>query len=113
MRKDIKAEIGAKIRQLRTAKGLTIEELAYLAGVHPAYLGEAERGKKNFSLLTLEKLAGALGIKLGGISSGEKTDYSRDKSVPAKLLSLVKDASPEEMEFIIKTAKFLLKNKKK
>lgn len=101
-----------RIRQLRQQKGLTIEETAHLAGVHPNYLGDAERGKKNFSLKTLEKLAKALAVPVSNIFSG-KIANSATKSAPVdRLISLFKTASPEEQEFLVQTAKFIIRNKK-
>mgnify|MGYP001590633421 CR=1 FL=1 len=112
MKSNIKTEIGMRIRTLRQEKGLTIEELAHSAGVHPNYLGEAERGKKNFSITTLEKLAKALEAPVSELFSGKIANFT-EKSRPAgRLASLCKDASPEEQEFIIKTAKFILRRKK-
>jgi len=112
MKNDIRFDIGARIRQLRQKKGLTIEETAHLAGVHPNYLGDAERGKKNFSITTLEKIAKVLGVPVSGMLSG-RIETHTVKSAPAdKLVSLFKNASPYEQNFIIQTAKFIIRDKK-
>ncbi|MBU2574650.1 MAG: helix-turn-helix transcriptional regulator [Elusimicrobia bacterium] len=112
MKSDIKIEIGMRIRQLRRKKGLTIEETAHLAGVHPNYLGEAERGKKNFSVATLEKIAKALEAPVSELFSGRIANFAAKSGPGGRLASLCKDASPEEQDFIIKTAKFILRNKR-
>ena len=53
--------VGKRIRKARKAKNLTLEELAERCGLHPAYIGQLEeRGVKNASLYTLEKIACAL-----------------------------------------------------
>jgi len=112
MKNDIRFDIGARIRQLRQKKGLTIEETAHLAGVHPNYLGDAERGKKNFSITTLEKIAKVLGVPVSGMLSGG-IEANSVKSAPVdRLVSLFKNASPGEQNFIIQTAKFIIHNKK-
>ena len=49
--------VGKRIRKARKAKNLTLEELAERCGLHPAYIGQLERGVKNASLYTLEKIA--------------------------------------------------------
>ena len=55
--------LGTAIRNLRQALRLTQEELAKQVGVTQGYIGHLERGlKKNPSLLTLKKLARALGV---------------------------------------------------
>ena len=88
MKSDIKLEIGMRIRQLRQKKGLTIEETAHSAGVHPNYLGEAERGKKNFSITTLEKIAKALGAPVSELFSGKIANYTAKSSPDSRLASL-------------------------
>ena len=109
---DIKTEIGMRIRQLRQKKGLTIEETAHSAGVHPNYLGEAERGKKNFSVTTIEKIAKALEVPVSEMFSGKIANYAAKPAPGGRIASLCKDASPAERDFLIKTAEFLLRNKK-
>mgnify|MGYP001558474840 CR=1 FL=1 len=104
--------IGMRIRQLRRENGLTIEEAAHSAGVHPNYLGEAERGKKNFSITTIEKIARALGVPVSEIFSGKIANYAVKPGPASRLAALCKDASPAEQDFIIKTAKFIIRNKK-
>lgn len=39
--------LGARLRQYRIQKGYSQERLAGLAGVHPTYVGQLERGEKN------------------------------------------------------------------
>ena len=111
MQNDIRAEVGQRIRQLRKNKGLSIEELAHLAGVHPNYLSEAECGKKNFSLTTIEKIAKALDAAVAELFSGKTASYSPKTRGTNKLAYLLMDAGPKEMDFIIRTAKFILKRK--
>jgi transcriptional regulator with XRE-family HTH domain len=111
MQNDIRAEVGLRIRQLRKNKGLSIEELAHLAGVHPNYLSEAECGKKNFSLTTIEKLAKALGVAVSELFSGRTASYSPKTIGTNKLGYLLRDAGPKEIDFIVRAVKFLLKRK--
>jgi transcriptional regulator with XRE-family HTH domain len=53
-------KLGNKIREHRQAKGYSQEELAFRAGLHRAYIGGVERGERNITVLTLEKIAEAL-----------------------------------------------------
>ena len=56
--------LGAAIRKTRLAKGVSQEELAFLAEVDRSYLGRVERGDNNVAILTLAKIAKALGISV-------------------------------------------------
>ncbi|OGM19756.1 transcriptional regulator [Candidatus Woesebacteria bacterium RIFCSPHIGHO2_01_FULL_38_10] len=62
---DIRAKFGKHLRKIREGKGLTQEGLADLAGMHFTYIGQIERGKRNPSLINLERLAKALKIDAG------------------------------------------------
>lgn len=59
-----KGDLGRAVRKLRGEHGLTIERLAFTAGIHPTYLSCIERGQRNPSWQTLCFLAGALQIPL-------------------------------------------------
>ena len=54
---------GVAVRQSREAKGWSQERLAEHSDLNRSYVGEIERGSAIASLLTVEKLAVALGVK--------------------------------------------------
>lgn len=56
--------IGENIRLLRIARNLSQEQLALNAGVNTSYIGQIERGEKNPTIKTLEKISSALNIHL-------------------------------------------------
>ena len=57
--------LGKIIHELRLEKNLTIETLAYHAGISVSHMGYIERGTKtNIQMDTLENIAKALDIKL-------------------------------------------------
>ena len=56
--------IGQRIRNYRTQQNLSQEKLAEMAGCHPTYIGQLERGEKNATLESVEKIASALNIPL-------------------------------------------------
>jgi len=57
-------QLGKYLRQAREKRGWSQEELAYKCGLHRTYIGSVERGEYNISLLSLRKIADALGISL-------------------------------------------------
>ena len=54
--------IGQRIRNYRTQKGFSQEKLAELSGCHPTYIGQLERGEKNATLESVERISSALDI---------------------------------------------------
>lgn len=60
----IQKQFGERIKDLRLAKGLSQEELAFRAGVHRTYLGGIERGERNPSLKNIAAIAMALDVAL-------------------------------------------------
>jgi transcriptional regulator with XRE-family HTH domain len=53
---------GVNIRAYRHAQGISQEELAVALGVHRTYMGGVERGERNLTLRSLERLAERMGI---------------------------------------------------
>lgn len=60
---------GAMVRQLRSEAGLSQEEFADRCKLHRTYIGSIERGEKNVTLATANKIASALGIALSSLIS--------------------------------------------
>jgi len=55
------------LRQLREERGWSQEQLAERADLNRSYLGEVERGRAVPSIVTVAKLAAALGIQLSSL----------------------------------------------
>lgn len=62
------AALGQAIRRLRRARRLTIEDLAYSAGIHATYLSSIERGFRNPTWGKVQQLAEALGMSLAALA---------------------------------------------
>ena len=60
----IAEKVAKRIKGLRAEKGLSQEELAFLSGVHRAYIASLEMGKRNISLRTLEKIVNAFNMTM-------------------------------------------------
>lgn len=57
-------KFGDKLKNLRTSKGLTLEQLAFEADIELSQVHRVEKGKINPTLTTLIALAKGLGITL-------------------------------------------------
>lgn len=64
--------VGGRIRCFREQAGLTQQELAEKAGLRQSHISRLEKGHHSPSALTMEKIAGALGIAVSELdpSSG-------------------------------------------
>ena len=60
----VQREFGNRLREIRQEQCFTQEELAHRAGLNRTYIGDIERGEKNLTLVSMEKLARALGVKM-------------------------------------------------
>jgi transcriptional regulator with XRE-family HTH domain len=58
---------GAKLKQLRLKKGLTLEQLAFEADIELSQVHRVEKGKVNPTLTTLIAIAKGLGVNLSEI----------------------------------------------
>ncbi len=71
---DIRAKFGKRLRELRTVKGYSQEQLAEMATLHWTYIGGIERGERNPTLINIERLARALNISLPELLSFDKPE---------------------------------------
>jgi transcriptional regulator with XRE-family HTH domain len=62
MEGDLQKDVGRRVRRIRTERGISQEELAGTLGVHRTYLGGVERGERNLTLRSVERLADRLGV---------------------------------------------------
>jgi transcriptional regulator with XRE-family HTH domain len=60
-------EIGLRIRQLREAKELSLQEFADKLDIEYNNVIRIEKGRTNFTIGTLVKIANALEIPIGGL----------------------------------------------
>lgn len=58
---------GTTVKSTRSALGISQEELAGRAGLHRTYISDVERGARNPSLKSIEKLAEALELSVAGL----------------------------------------------
>lgn len=89
--------VGAKLRNIRSMKGLSIEGLANHIGVSKLTLGKIERGDANPTLSVLWKIASGLSIPLTSLFSVESDVLISRKKEGIQINSLDKVFSVEHM----------------
>jgi len=68
---DTSSELGYRLRQLRSGRGLSLRALAESSGVTASALSQIENGKNSPSVSTLKKILAALDTTLGAFFAGE------------------------------------------
>jgi transcriptional regulator with XRE-family HTH domain len=65
-------QVGHRIRQLRTTKGISGRELASRAGVTAAYISRLENAKVSPTVATLSRIAHAMDATISNLFAGEQ-----------------------------------------
>jgi len=78
--------VGETIKEIRTQKGITLEQLGYRSGISHTHIWRIEKGlQKNPRYNTLQKIAGALGVNTSifyyQVAERKDTAYSRPQPV--------------------------------
>jgi transcriptional regulator with XRE-family HTH domain len=61
---NIKEKIGKRLRELRIDKGLSQEKFSFECELDRTYIASIEQGKRNVSIVNIEKIAKALNISV-------------------------------------------------
>lgn len=64
MEGELQRVVGQRLRELRSDRGLSQEGFAQAIGVHRTYMGAIERGERNLTLRSLERIAERLGVEV-------------------------------------------------
>jgi len=59
---DLQRTVGRNLRAYRTERGLSQEAFAAVLAVHRTYMGGLERGERNLTLKSVERIADRLGV---------------------------------------------------
>ena len=97
---DIAKIIGQRIRNNRTKLGLSQEKLAELAGCHPTYIGQLERGEKNATVESIEKIANALNLPLSKLFEKLGSANIAQKDIALDCYEFISAKTKEEQEYI-------------
>lgn len=105
---DVKKPFGSAVRRWRGRLGVSQEELAGRAGLHRTYICDVERGARNVSLESIEKLARALEISTATLFSyepaGSQTETKKFAGEALVDILLVED-DPHDTEITMEALK--------
>lgn len=93
-----------RIKELRKAKGWTLEHLASVVGTSKGYISDLERGKRTGGVQMLRDIAQALGVSERDIFEPESRDDQRILKFMNDFLTL----SPEDQQAVERHAMSLL-----
>lgn len=100
---DIKAQLGARIKELRKSKNITQEQLVELIGSDTNNLSRIENGKKFLSAEKLTKIAYALKVDVKDLF-----DFGHilsDEELKKEIISGINCLSNKQLKYIYKTLK--------
>ena len=60
----IEMRFGQRVKELRLKQNISQEELAFRCGLSKNYISDVERGTRNISLKSIEKIADGLALSL-------------------------------------------------
>ncbi len=111
---ELRKAFGDRIRNLRKSRGFSQESFAEKADLHPTYIGGVERGERNLSLNSIEKIANALEISLSELFNFHTTEKptTEDELLTGEILGLVRDLEPKSKRLVTKVLKSLVKELK-
>jgi transcriptional regulator with XRE-family HTH domain len=95
MEGDLQRAVGRNLRAFRTSRGLSQEAFAEVVGVHRTYMGGLERGERNLTLRSVERLANRLDLSpMQLLQAASPPDTSWSPSVDVLIAATGKRTSP-------------------
>lgn len=61
---DVRLKIGQRIKELREKESMSQKDLSYTADLDRSYIASIENGKRNVSIINIEKIAEALNVSV-------------------------------------------------
>ena len=78
----VQLKFGRRVRALREAEGHSQEAFAALANIDRGAFGKLERGEINVGLISMSRIAVALGVDLSNLLQGVEIDADEIRALP-------------------------------
>ncbi|CAH0121361.1 hypothetical protein PAE9249_03888 [Paenibacillus sp. CECT 9249] len=105
---DFKRLVGEQIRHIRKQKEMTQEALANACGLQYSYISDVERGERNISIETLEKIVEALGVVPAEVfrftHATMENDVLEKQVLIESLRALLSERELQEVKFVHRLA---------
>ncbi len=75
---NVTVNLGKRIKELRKENGISQEKLALLTGLDRTYITSVENGKRNISIINIERIVNSLNSNLPNFFD---SDYFRDEEI--------------------------------
>jgi len=99
--------LGERLRAFRQSRAMSQEQVAHIADITPAYLGQVERGTKNITVHTLEKVCTALNISLAEFFDTAKVHNKGIDEISNQILHQLHNKTQSEKQAILKMVKLV------
>ena len=106
--RNLNVQVGERIRLLRKNRNLTQHELGEKVQLPQTYIGAIERGEKNISLDTLERITNALHVAPEEVLDSNMNPSEKDKLVD-KIKLLLMERDVKEVQLVHNLINDLLK----
>lgn len=90
--------LGQRIKTYRINKGLSQEKLAEFAKCHPTYIGQLERGEKNATIESIDKIAVALDVSLSDMFEKLGGTENKSRNIPLECYEFLSTKTKDEQE---------------
>ncbi|MCM3388172.1 helix-turn-helix domain-containing protein [Ureibacillus chungkukjangi] len=101
--------VGLNIKEIRKIKKMTQEELAEKSGLQTSYLAGVERGDRNITLQTLEKIVLGLEVSPSYIFNFERLDtnerHFEKEELSLLLFNLIENKNEGEIRLLLNIGK--------
>lgn len=105
--KTAKEMLGARIKELRKAKGLSQDQLSESIGIDPKHLSRIEVGKSYPYMETLESIASSLGVELKDLF--EFRHLEKEAASIEGISTMLTGASDEKLRLVVKFIRTFIK----
>ena len=107
MKSNFSLHLGDRLREIRQSRAMSQEQLALSAELTSAYVGQVERGSKNVTAHTLNKICKALNISLSEFFVTDKTQDKYLDAISNQILHQLHGKSESEKQAILKMVKLV------